>query len=159
MVRKQLNDPEHALIWDKLEELGKQPTKIILYILPLFLTLIGGIFTFGYSIDEKLGAHLEAGGKLGAQLKATQVSIDNDLQDKYHRHLRKHDQLEHRLDKIEIHDERLENIIRGIGWLESGKEPDEPSIFPREEPDKPFIFPYDPDSKIPAIFKTENIDP
>jgi hypothetical protein len=145
-------DPEHEMLWEKLEELAKQPTKIIMYVFPLFLTIIGTVFAFGYKIDEKLGAHLEAGGKLGAQLAATQIAIDNDLQDKYTRHLRKHDQLEYRLTKIENHDIRMENIIRGIGWLDSEVEP----VIPSEEPKEPFVFPYEPGNKIPAIFKTEH---
>jgi hypothetical protein len=146
MVRDKL-DPEHAMIWDKLEEIGKQPTKLIMYILPLFLTLIGALFAFSYGIDVRLNSHLEAGGKLGAELMARNIALTASLGDKYSRHMGVHHQL----------DEDVRSIEKWLHALElqvnyTLDEPSKVSLRPKPLAEEPYVFPYDPDGKIPAIF-------
>jgi hypothetical protein len=145
MVRDRL-DPEHAMIWDKLEEIGKQPGKLIMYMLPLFLTLVGAIFAFSYGIGERLNDHLEAGGKLGARLEARSVATQASLTDKYDRHMGVHHQLN---DDIRVLEKWLHGLERRTALLL-----DQSQGNGVPHPDS-FIFPYGSEDKIPAIYKKE----
>jgi hypothetical protein len=158
MIPRPTLDPEHTYIFEKLEELEKNRTRLIMYVVPIILSALAALLGFSYEISNRLGEHLEVGAKLGARLDAESTAISFSLRDKYTRHMathldiglrntNAHQQLNHRIERIEDHDQAHFEMHQSVGVLKNPVKPIDPEEIPQS---KPFI--YDSSNKTPAVY-------
>ena len=91
--------------------------KVLMWIIPIAIGLMGSLLAFSHSVNERLSAHLAEIGKYGARLDAENKAIEKMLKARYDRHALMHSRLDHRIDRIDddYEDHESDRKIHRVG--------------------------------------------